>query len=91
MQAMALLLAAAPTLASVTQCWKDGKTAPCGPGNDQCGPPQVPPHTPHTPAQHLLTTDTPAPCIHAEHSPRPVKPMLDTPTLDTPWPGTAQV
>ena len=38
----ALLLA---TLASVgaqsaTQCWKKGDVyAPCGPGNDQCGPP----------------------------------------------------
>ena len=33
-----------PTLvhASTTQCWKDGVTAPCGPGNDQCGPPQDP-------------------------------------------------
>ena len=27
---------------SVTTCWKNGKTAPCGPGNDQCGPPQEP-------------------------------------------------
>ena len=26
----------------MTQCWKDGVTAPCGPGNDQCGPPQDP-------------------------------------------------
>jgi hypothetical protein len=27
--------------ASVTSCWKDGQTAPCGPGNDQCGVPLV--------------------------------------------------
>ena len=28
--------------ASTDQCWKDGKVSPCGPGNDQCGPPQDP-------------------------------------------------
>mgnify|MGYP006175575067 FL=1 len=38
-----LLLASATTRAAAqaaTQCWRsDGTYAPCGPGNDQCGPP----------------------------------------------------
>ena len=38
--ALAALLAGGA--GSVTTCWKNGKTAPCGPGNDQCGPPQDP-------------------------------------------------
>ena len=43
--ALCLVIAGAltgPALGSQTQCWKDGVTAPCGPGNDQCGPPRDP-------------------------------------------------
>ena len=41
-----LMIASGPFLVvaggSPTQCYKDGVYAPCGPGNDQCGPPTPP-------------------------------------------------
>jgi sucrose-6-phosphate hydrolase SacC (GH32 family) len=42
MATTALIAVLGSASGSVTTCWKDGITAPCGPGNDQCGPPQDP-------------------------------------------------
>ena len=40
MRQVALLASLASVGAqAATKCWKNGTYAPCGPGNDQCGPP----------------------------------------------------